>query len=397
MTLQPENQQSIFSRIRDAIAAASPVTNFSENSPEKAISDDGFAAEMRERQHELLYVQLSARVDYAGLGTDESEPRLDEDDLENLGLDPSTVDIDLLYEYMEASDLDEFAKRNGVSRDPGNYATGTVTFEVTTDQTTIPAGTLVTTPPDSDGETTDFETTEDVSPAENASTVDAPIRSVERGAEYNVGGGSLTHLPDPPPQVAGDPPVSNAAATTGGEDEEPNAQLRQRTKTALVGTSGGGTKGGVETGLVEAFDGLDLENVEVEENATGDPQDFDVIVDGGPPDADLEATIDELQPVAVEGHLVRPTNITIAVDASVTGLDVDVDAVENAVREYVTSLGLGDDVVRDQLVASIVTADASIVGIDSLSTTADGNGFSDDYAIGPRENAEAGAITVDVV
>lgn len=390
MTLQPEDQESIFTRIRDAIAAASPITNFSENSPERAISDDGFAAEMRERQHELLHVQLSARVDYAG-------KTITEADLEDLDIDPATVDLELLNSYQEDSDLDEFAKRNGVTRDPGNFATGTVTFQVSTDSTTIPEGTLVTTQPDADGETIDFETTEDVSPADGADTVDAPIQSVDRGAEFNVGSGALTHLPDPPPQVVGNPPVTNAEATTGGEDEETNAELRQRTKTALVGTSGGGTTGGVETGLVEAFDGLDLENVVIDENPTGDPQDFDVVVDGGPSDAELEAKIDELQPVAIEGHLVRPTDISIDVDATVTGTDVDTGTVEEDVRDYVTSLGLGDDVVRDQIVAAVVTADDAIVGIDSLSTAADGNNFTDDYAIGTRENAEAGAITVTVV
>lgn len=390
MTLQPEDQESIFTRIRDAIAAASPITNFSANSPEKAISDDGFAAEMRERQHELLHVQLSARVDYAGKTITKS-------DLEDLGIDPATVDRELLNAYQEDSDLDEFAKRNGVTRDPGNFATGTVTFQVSTDTATIPEGTLVTTQPDADGETTDFETTQEVSPADGADSVDAPIQSVDRGAAYNVGSGTLTHLPDPPPQVVGNPPVTNANATTGGEDEETTPDLRDRTKSFLVTTSGGGTKGGLEGGLVSTFDGLDQNDVIVDEFENADPIYADVIVDGGPSDSELTDAIDELRPVAVTHNLVRPTAVTIDVSVSVTGTDIDTSAIESAITDLLTGLGIGDDVVRDQIVATTMTADADVVGLDSLTVSDSGGTISDDRTIGDREKAKPGTISATVV
>jgi len=387
MTLQPDPQDTIFDRIKNAIAAASDITNFSPNSPEKAITDDGFSAEMRERQHEALYIQLSARVDYAG-------KELTEDDLEDLGLDPTQIDLDLLNSYVSDDDLDEFAKRNGVFRDPGSYATGTVTFTVANDTVTIPKGTGVGTEPDADGDFLEFETTEEVTPADGATTVDADVQAVERGAAYNAGSGKLTYLPSPPPGIQGDPPVTNANATSGGENEETNAELRSRTKSALTENSGGGTLNGVEGGMIAEFDGLDPGDVVVDEFPNADPVYFDVVVDGGPSDADAKAAIDDLRPVAVDGNLVRPSAITIDVSADITGTDIDTAKVEGDVTDYLAALGLGEDVIRDQLIATIITADEDVDGIDSLTVSDSGGAIADDRAIASREKAEPGTISV---
>jgi len=359
MTLQPEDQSSIYDRIKSAIASASEITNFSPNSPEKAITDDGFAAEFRERQHEALSVQLSARIDYAG-------KTITEEDLEDLDVDPEKVDRDLLNSFQSDDDLDELAKRNGVFRDPGSFATGTVTFQTTSDSVTISKGTIVGTQPDSDGDYLAFETTEEVSPAAGTTEVDANIRAVDRGPDWNVGSGTITYIPSPPPGVEGDPPVSNANATTGGEAEESNSELRQRAKDFLITTSGGGTKGGLEGAIIAEFAGLDDGDVIVDEFPKADPIYGDVIIDGGPSDADATDAIDKYRPVAVSHNLVRPTKVTIDVDATVSGTDVDAAEVEAEVNDYLTELGIGDDVVRDQIVATTMTADLDIEGIDSL-------------------------------
>jgi uncharacterized phage protein gp47/JayE len=390
MTLEPETQDSIFTRIRDAIAAASNITNFSKNSPERAISDDGFAAEMRERQHEALSVQLSARIDYAGA-------TITEQDLDDLNLDPDVVDLDLLNSYQEDQDLDELAKRNGVTRDPGSFATGTVTFQTQNDGVVVPKGTIVSTPPDSPTGPIEFGTTEEVSPSAGSTSVDAPIQAVERGTKGNVGSGTIEYMPSPPAGVQGDPAVTNANATTGGEIEETNAELRERAKRALIETSGGGTKGGVEGGLVSKFDGLDEGDVVVDEFPNADPIYADVIVDGGPSDSDAKDAIAELKPVAVAHNLVRPTEITIDVSADVTGSDIDTTEVESDINDYLSGLGIGEDMIRDQLVATIMTANDGIRGIDSLSVSDSGGTISDDKTIGDREKAEPGTVSVTVV
>jgi len=219
------------------------------------------------------------------------------------------------------------------------------------------------------------------------------VEAVERGTQANVGSGSLTRLPSPPPLVGGDPPVTNNSATTGGENEETNAELRERTRNALVGTAGGGTTEGVESGLVEAFDGLDLEDVLIDGSVSSG---FDVVVDGGPSDSDLNDEIDRLQPVAVEGTLVRPADVTIDVTVDVSGSSIDTSRVDEEIREYISGRGLGGDIIRDVLVATVINADDGITGISSLSTSANGTSFSDDKSIGPRESPEPGSITVNV-
>jgi hypothetical protein len=101
--------------------------------------------------------------------------------------------------------------------------------------------------------------------------------------------------------------------------------------------------------------------------------------------------------VAIEGRLVRPSDVTVDVSVVVTGTDIDTTSVEDALIDLLAGLGLGDDVIRDQIIATAITADDDIVGIDTL-TTSDSNGtFSADRAIGARENPVAGSISVTVV
>ncbi|MDY6780071.1 MAG: baseplate J/gp47 family protein [Halobacteria archaeon] len=368
--IEPETQDAIYKRIRDAIASASAITNWSPNSPEKAITDDGFAAEQRERQHEELAVQLSSYIDYAGKGTDESEEPINENDLDDLEVaDPEAVDLDLLNSYIERNDLDQLVKRYSIFRDPGAFAEGSVTFQTSSEEVVIPDGTTVGTQPDADGDFLAFVTTKEVVSSEGSTSVDAPIQATERGTAFNVGSGTITYLPESVPGVGGDPPVNNANATTGGEAEETNAELRARAKEQLVGTSGGGTLQGVENGLVAAFAGLDQEDVKIVEYPNQDPVTFDYVVDGGPTDSDLRNKIDDLRPVAIEGTLVRPTQVTLDLDVDVKGTDVDTASVEQDLREYVNGLGLGDEYVLDKVVQITMNADAGIDSIESITTT----------------------------
>jgi hypothetical protein len=89
--------------------------------------------------------------------------------------------------------------------------------------------------------------------------------------------------------------------------------------------------------------------------------------------------------------------VTIDVTVSVTGSDIDTTAIEDSAVDLISGLGLGGDVVRDQLIVAIMTADDGITGIDSLSTSANGTSFSGDKTIGPRESPEPGTISVTVV
>jgi hypothetical protein len=71
----------------------------------------------------------------------------------------------------------------------------------------------------------------------------------------------------------------------------------------------------------------------------------------------------------VSHNLVRPTKVTINLDVTVSGTDVDTTEVEGDLNDYLTELGISEDVVRDQIVATTMTAEVGIDGIDSLTVT----------------------------
>lgn len=397
MPITPPTQNDIYTDIRERVLESdADITNWSPQSPEKALTDDGFASLLAVLWHATLAAQLSGWIAYAG-------GPITAADLDDLGLTPESeggsVDLELLNSMLRDEDLDAKAAQNSVTRDPGAFATGELEITTTSDAVIVDEGFRVTT---GGTEPLAFETTEEVTPTAGATTVTAPIEAVERGSEYNVGSDTITVMPSPPVGVEG---VTNPVATTGGEDAETNAEFRQRAQRALVQNSGGGTTGGIEGGLVAAFDGVDTGDVIVDEffdpsTADGDKQDSnyaDVIVDGGPSDAEVQAKIDELRDVAVKHYLVRPTQITIDVTADVTGSDVDAAALEAAVTDYVDALGIGEDVIRDSLIATLMTDDPDVTGIESLTVSDSSGAIADDRAIGSREKAIPGAVSVTVV
>jgi hypothetical protein len=89
--------------------------------------------------------------------------------------------------------------------------------------------------------------------------------------------------------------------------------------------------------------------------------------------------------------------VVIDVTASVTGSNIDTATVEDAIRDLLAELGLAGDVIRDQIIAAIITSQDGIVGVDSLTVTANGTTVTNDRQIGPRESPEPGTISVSVV
>jgi uncharacterized phage protein gp47/JayE len=389
MPITPPTQNDIYTDIRERVLESdADITNWSPQSPEKALTDEGFASLLAVLWHATLAAQLSGWIAYAG-------GPITAADLDDLGLAPESesgsVDLELLNSMLRDEDLDAKAAQNSVTRDPGVFATGELEITTTSDSVVVDEGVRVTT---GGTEPLAFETTEEVTPAAGSTTATAPIEAVERGSEYNVGSDTITVMPSPPQGVRG---VTNPVATTGGEDRETNAEFRQRAKQAIVQNSGGGTTGGIEGGLAAAFDGVTTDDVIVDEFGDASPVYADVIVDGGPSDAEVQAKINELRPTAITHNLVRPTQITIDVSADVTGSGVDASTLESALTEYVGSLGIGEGVVRDSLIATLMTEEPGVTGIDSLTISDSSGEVTDDRAIGPREKAIPGAVSVTVV
>lgn len=133
--------------------------------------------------------------------------------------------------------LDLRCEEHGLTRRAAVKATGQVTF-TGTPSTVIPAGTQISTSGSEAAPAVIFTTkTEATISAEGTVTVD--IEAVEAGADGNVAAGAITLLAQPISGVTG---VSNAAATTGGLDEEDDATLLSRYLQKVRSPSAGGNK-----------------------------------------------------------------------------------------------------------------------------------------------------------
>lgn len=359
MTHEPRTKTTIYESLRDGLKNnILGLTNFTETSF-NYIWTQAFSDEFRDLEVQVLDAQLSGWVDYAG-------GPIDEEDLEQLGVedvvDPEDLDQKDIY-------LDELVRLVGTTRDQGTEATGTVTFTTQSAPTTIPEGTRVGTQPDANGDFFEFvvDTDDDqgVSNGSGETTVDAPIIAQEVGQEYNVGSGTITYMPSPPTGVRS---VTNASATSGGEDRESNDELRNRAKNSIFANSGGGTVEGVKGFISNEVDGVD--EVEITEFFTGDDWHGDyphahVIVNGGNEQEVLDA-IDESRPVAVQHVLIRPTVSNVRVDVSLEGTDIDKARVEERITDYIDQLGLNEEVVDVKVIQRVMNADDDIEDIASL-------------------------------
>ncbi|NLW89979.1 MAG: baseplate J/gp47 family protein [Syntrophomonadaceae bacterium] len=133
--------------------------------------------------------------------------------------------------------LDYRVEEHGLERKAAVKATGTVTFTGTSG-TVIPSGTVVATPADPmlSVAAIEFVTTADTTiPA--GGSVNASIQATTAGENGNVLSGTITVQGT---YIAGVSAVTNASATTGGENTETDTSLLARylTKVQNPGTSG---------------------------------------------------------------------------------------------------------------------------------------------------------------
>jgi uncharacterized phage protein gp47/JayE len=133
--------------------------------------------------------------------------------------------------------LDYRADEHGLTRRPAVQATGTVTF-TGTPGTSIPAGTQVSTASTDTTPAVLFQTTTDAT-IPSSGSVQVPIQAVDGGADGNVPAGAIAFLAESIDGVTG---VTNTTATSGGLDEESDADLLARYLTKVRNPSAGGNK-----------------------------------------------------------------------------------------------------------------------------------------------------------
>lgn len=350
-TPEEEINESVESRLRGRI---SKLTNFVSSSFNKLFLD-AFSEQLYEYEVRLLAAQLSGWVDYAG-------GPITQEDLDQLGL-REFDDLELLNEFMEDEQLDNIGALVGVDRDLGEPATGIVRIDVFDDDTPVPDGMRVSTPPDIDGTRLTYEVdlgdADNVTPNDqgNSGFVEVDVIATENGSNYNVGAERVTRLSSPPPGVES---VNNAQPIEGGEDPETNDEFRVRIKNAVFETSGGGTTEGIKGYIIGNVEGVN--DVFVDEFLDATPVYVDVVVDGGTT-PDVDDAIETSRPAGIRHNLVRPVTYNMAVEVELRGTDIDVVNVKNEIEEYVFDLDLGDDFIRDRVIQRAMNIDPDVENV----------------------------------
>lgn len=358
MTHDPRTKDDIYQSLRESLTGKiAKLTNFTDRSF-NFVWTQAFSEEVRELEVLAVVSELAGWVDYTG-------GPVTEDDLETLGISDS-VSADEVNEFMENDYLDEFVKIVGISRLPGQRATGEVDFQTQSQQTDIPEGTRVTTRPDAAGETIDFVTTEAASTSDGVTTVTGvQIQAVDVGEQFNVSSNTIVRLAEPPLNVTG---VDNPASTTGGTDRESNEDLRTRAKQAVQSSSEGGTVDGIKGYIRQNVEGVGAGDIIVDEFTSPCPPYVDVIVDGGI-ETDVLDAIDFSRPAGIEHNLVRPEIIEVGIDASLLGTDINTSGVEDDINTFLLDLGISENLYRDEIVRQIMESDDDIINIGRLGGT----------------------------
>lgn len=355
MTHEPRSTEEIYASMRSSLSGKiQKLSNFTDRSF-NAIWTDATAQEVRELEVRSTVAELAGWIDYAG-------KEITEEDLDELGLETDVTPAEI-NEFMEERYLDELVSGLGITRLPGSRATGEVDISTQSGATSIPEGTIVTTEPDQDGNTLDFETTELAETAEGVTTVvDIGIRALEEGSEHNVPAGTIIRLAEPPLGVTG---VINQESTTGGVNEESTEDLRTRAKSAVPSSSLGGTTEGIKGYLRQNVEGVGQGNVTIDESLSTCPSFVDVIVSGGT-DSEVKTAIETSRPTGIKHNLIRPEVVQLGLDINLFGSGIDTVNVTNDIESFLLNLGIADNFYRDELIKTVMNADDAIINIDDL-------------------------------
>lgn len=355
MTTDPRTEQTIYeSIVKSLTGKIEKLSNFT-NRSFNAIFTAAISQEVRRLEERATVAELTGLVDYVGGDVDDAQ-------IEDLGLD-GQISSNRVNELMNEEYLDEYVKIVGVDRFEGEPATGTVTFTTQSAETEIPEGTTVTTIPESDGSTLEFDTTETVTTAEGVTTITGvQIEANEIGREHNLPADTIVRLSDPPIGVRG---VTNPESTTGGEDRESNESLRTRAKNKIETASGGGTARGIEGYIKQNVESVGQGDVATLEFTDVQPPYVDVVVDGGL-DEDVSAAIEESRPTGIRHYLIRPQIVQLGYNVDLLGEDIDNDNVVDTIETFLLELGIGDNFYQDELIRKIMNADEDIINIDDL-------------------------------
>jgi hypothetical protein len=355
MTFQPRDTEQVLddleSNLKGKIERLSNFTRRSFN----FVFARAYAREIRRAEVRNLASELSGFIEYSG-------GPVTQNDLDNLGVtgvEPSEVN-----EFMSDEFLDEYVKIVGIRRFEGTRASGSVRISTQVSRTVIPEGTVVTTSANDTGSIRSFETVSDTVVEDGVTVVqDVSVQAVEPGEQSNVPANTIVRFESPPVGVQG---VTNPSATTGGEERESNAELRERAQNAVRSASEGGTTDGIKGFIRKNIEGVGEDDIAIDENLSAQPTTVDVVVDGGIR-GDVIGAIETSRPTGIKHELVRPETVQIGMNTFLsTDSIVDTDRVTDTVETFLLDKGINENFFEDELIREIMTADTRIQNIESL-------------------------------
>jgi uncharacterized phage protein gp47/JayE len=307
------------------------------------------------------------------------------------------------------ADLDSWMGDFGFTRLPATYAVGQVTFSrfnASASASILPGVQLKT----ADGTQTFVVTTDTTNSAWNTTAgayvinsglpgITVPIIAQAAGAAGNVQSATITLIASP---IIGVDLVSNALATTGGSDTEPDPSyllrfgqyINSRSRATLLAVQN--AISGVQQGLTSAI----MENVDTSGNFR--PGSFVVTIDDGsgyPSSSVLNAVstaIGAVRPIGSVFVVNPPTVVLATISASITLVatadrNTVVTAITTGVTSFVDGLPIGAALPATRIAQIAYDADPSVINVTAVQL----NGSSSDLVAGASSVIKLASFTVN--
>lgn len=322
---------------------------------------------------------------------------------------------------LETLAVDHFG--DSFARPAASKATGTVTFSRPNDdegEVTIPAGTVVETEADANGEKQQFETDTEAKLGATDLSVDADVTAQEAGTDGNVAASKITGIEST--LTDSSITVTNSAAMSGGADEESDAEYRETIRDKLQSLKGATLSAleskaksvsGVSTATaIEKYLPVieyDIGGASIAAGAEFFRLPYGKIyiadTNGNASDSlvsSVQDEIDDFRAAGVKVEVIGASAVSINWEAeytldpggpNYTELSSDATKIVDSMKQYLADLAIGTDFVRDD-------ADAAILAIWGSGGTGDLTAFSTKSPVGDvtiQENEKAVSGTVKVI
>ena len=293
------------------------------------------------------------------------------------------------------SGLDAKAADFGITRKQAVAASGIFTFGKNTpaiSATDIPAGTLISTFPDANGNVVTFATNADASLPAGQTSVQVLATAQMAGSSGNLAANTPLVLSS---AVPGIDTVTLTTDVANGADQEDDDSLRARTLAAFASLARGTAAWYKETAL--AVVGVGSATVVPQNRGPGTVDVFIVGPNNTIPDATLQAAVqaalDAGRPITDDAKEQAPTALTINAAIQVhllPGYDpvATPAAVQAAVANYVNNLGVGAGSLGYVYALQLLSVALSVPGVANATTT-----FTD-TAVSEYDLPQAGTLTV---